>query len=274
MKTVLKSKLVNALIFSVLFTVSIIAQPSQGGLSAPVLPKLPFEIGETLTYEGKLSKIISGISVAELTMTFEKPETGDNYLIKAEARSKGTLLKLFRFSFLQKIDAVVDPQIQRSISTVKHDVQKERIRNSEALFDYKENRVTYTETDPNEPSRPPRIIASEIQGATHDLISGIYNLRTQQLAIGKSFELTVSDSGLVFNIPVKVTGRERLKTAIGRIWCFRVEPDVFGPGRLIEREGSMIIWITEDAKKIPVRATVNTSIGKVDIKLKSVAKAK
>ena len=68
----------------------------------------PFKVGEELVYEGKLSKIIRGISVAELTFTVgENAETND-YLISAEARSKGTLLKLFRFSFLQKIDSTVD----------------------------------------------------------------------------------------------------------------------------------------------------------------------
>lgn len=268
------SKFVNLLLLTFLLTAGVFAQPSAGnGVSEP-LPALPFETGEILTYEGKLSKIISGISVAELTMTFEGPTSGKGHVIKAEARSKGTLLKLFRFSFLQTIETTVDPRIQRSFSTVKQDVQKERIRNSEAIFDYNENRVTYTETDPKEPSRPPRKIASELQGPTHDIISSIYNLRTHPLAVGDSYEMIVSDSGLIYTIPVKVTGRERQKTAIGKVWCFRIEPEIFGPGRLIEREGSMLIWITDDAKKIPVRATVNTSIGKVDIKLKSVSKAK
>ena len=48
-----------------------------------------------------------------------------------------------------------------------------------------------------------------------------------------------------------------------------VEPQVFGPGRMIEQEGSMIIWITDDARRIPVRAQVNSPIGRVEIKLKS-----
>ncbi|HKP68197.1 MAG TPA: DUF3108 domain-containing protein, partial [Pyrinomonadaceae bacterium] len=129
---------------------------------------VPFLDGETLTYEGKISKIIQGIAVADLTLTIAKTQDGDDYLIKADARSKGTLLKLFRFSFIQELQSSVDSDNFRALRTVKHDVQKERVRNSEALFDYRERRVTYVETDPNEPMRPPRRIASEIDEASHD----------------------------------------------------------------------------------------------------------
>lgn len=65
-----------------------------------------------------------------------------------------------------------------------------------------------------------------------------------------------------------VTARERQKSVVGNVWCFRVEPDVFGPNRLVEKEGSMIIWMTDDARRLPVRAQVNSPVGKIEIKLK------
>ena len=230
---------------------------------------LPFIDGETLTYEGKISKIIQGIAVADLTLTIAKAKEGDDYLIKADARSKGTLLKLFRFSFIQEVQSSVDSDNFRALRTVKHDVQKERVRNSEALFDYGERRVTYVETDPNEPMRPPRRIASEIDEASHDLISGVYSLRMMPLAVGKTFRMSVSDSGLVYEIPIRVTAREQLKTIFGKQWCYRVEPEVFGKDRLIEREGKMIMWFTDDARRLPVRSQVHSPYGKIEIKLKS-----
>jgi hypothetical protein len=229
---------------------------------------MPFIDGETLSYEGKISKIIRGIAVADLTLTLSKT-TGDDYLVKGEARSKGTLLKLFRFSFIQELQSSIDSENFRVVRTVKHDVQKERVRNSEALFDYSERRVTYVETDPNDRMRPPRRIASEIDDTSHDLISGLYSLRLMPLAVGKTFRMSVSDSGLVYDIPIRVTAREQQKTIFGKQWCFRVEPEVFGSSRLIEREGDMKIWITDDARRLPVRSVVNTPYGKVDIRLKS-----
>jgi hypothetical protein len=118
--------------------------------------------------------------------------------------------------------------------------------------------------------KPPRKIASTIQDQTHDIISGIYALRLLPLAVGKTFDFTVSDSGLVYDIPVKVTGREIQKSVLGKVWCFKVEPQVFGPGKLIEKEGSMIIWITDDARRIPVRSQINAPLGKIEVKLRAV----
>ena len=231
--------------------------------------KLPFGVGEILTYEGKFSKIIKGISVAEMTFSIENAPNREDFLIRAEAKSKGTLTKLFRFSFLQQIDSTIDADDFRALKTVKKDVQKERERDSQAFFDYQEKRVTFTESNPKEPARPPRIIASQIENETHDIISGIYSLRLLPLAVGKNFELNVSDSGLVYKIPVRVTKRELQKTVLGKIWCFRVEPEVFGNDRFIEREGSMIIWITDDARRVPVRSQINSNIGRIEVKLKT-----
>jgi hypothetical protein len=235
---------------------------------------VPFIDGETLTYEGKISKIIQGIAVADLTLTLSRAENGEDYLVKAEAKSKGSLLKLFRFSFLQEMQSSIDSDNFRALRTVKHDVQKERVRNSEALFDYRERRVTYVETDPNEPMRPPRRIASEIDQASHDLISGVYMIRMMPLAVGKMFRMSVSDSGLVYEIPVRVTAREQLKTMFGKQWCYRVEPEIFGNDRLIEREGKMTIWITDDARRLPVRSQVHSPYGRIEINLKSATNLK
>ncbi|HEX8734515.1 MAG TPA: DUF3108 domain-containing protein [Pyrinomonadaceae bacterium] len=230
-------------------------------------------IGEILSYEGKLSKaIFRGISVADITFNVAPAANDKNYLIKTQARSKGSLTKLFGFRFLQIFESTVDAEKFRILKTTKRDEQGERVRDSEAFFDYGEKSVTYIETDPNDRMRPPRKIASVIEDSTQDLISGIYALRRMPLAAGKTFQITVSDSGLVYKIPVRVAARELQNTVLGKVWCFRVEPEVFGARRVIEQKGAMTIWIMDDARRIPVRATINTDGYKVEVKLKKVTR--
>ena len=231
----------------------------------------PFAVGENLTYEAKWSKsLLRGIDVADLNFKIIKaPDGGGNRLLfQGEAISKGTLMKIARFSFLQKIDSTVDASNFRILHTIRRDEQKDRIRDGEAQFDYKSNRVVYREIDPNNPERAPRTITSPLETATHDLLSAVYFLRRQPLAVGKDFELSVSDSGVVYQIPVKVVAREELKTAIGKVWTLRVEPEVFGDRRLVPGEGKMIIWFTDDARHLPVRSQIQADIGKIEIKLK------
>jgi hypothetical protein len=227
--------------------------------------------GERLTYEGKISRMGLSFSIAALTFTADQTPS-DDLLIKAEAASKGTLLSLFRFSFLQQINSNVDLDGFRAVRTDKHDVQKERVRDSEAVFDYGEKRVTFVETDPKDKTRAPRRIASGISDPSYDLVSAIYYLRLADLSMGKKFTVEVSDSGLVYSVPVVVTGQDEVKTAIGKVKCWRVEPEVFGTGRMIERPGKMIIWITDDARRIPVAAKINSEHGTISVKLREYKK--
>ena len=228
--------------------------------------------GETIVYDGKLDKFID-ISVAELTFKSTTVPGTKDLVIDAQAVSKGTLLKLFRYSFLQQYASTVDVSSFKIMRTTKHDVQKERVRDGEAIFDYGERRVTYVETDPKDKMRPPRRIASEITDPVYDMISAIYAVRLMPLAVGKKMELTVSDSGLIYKVPIAVVAREQQKTKIGRVWTFRVEPEIFGPGRLIEQKGKMTIWMTDDVRHIPVRAEIDTQFGQIEVKLKSYVKA-
>jgi len=256
-----------------LFTVVLIAAAACVAQPAVRSAPKPFTAGETLVYDGKLSKIIQGLSIAELKFTVLEAPDPDDLLIKTEAVSKGTLLKLFRFSFLQQYESLVDGETFHILKTTKHDVQKERVRDSEAAFDYVDGRVRYVETDPKDPNRPPRRIASEIEAEMNDIVSGIYAIRLMPLSIGKKFEIPISDSGLVYRIPVHVTAREQVKTVLGKVWCYRVEPLIFGHDRLIEQKGGMIIWYTDDARRLPVRGRINTEYGKIEVKLRSATPA-
>ena len=239
-------------------------------LTAQELPKAESFVGEKLTFEAKFSKIISMGSMADLSFLFESKSDG-NYVVRTDANSKGTLTRLFRFSFVQQFETTVDAQTFNVISTKKHDVQRDRIRDSIADFDYKEKRVTFIESDPNNTTKPPRRIASSLGATMNDLVSGVYRIRMMPLAVGKSFDIEVSDSGLVYSVPVRVTARELQKTIFGKVWCYRITPIVFGPGRLIEQKGSMSIWLVDDTRRTPVRSLLNTPYGKIDIRLQSAA---
>jgi hypothetical protein len=256
----LKKTVLSAGILTMTFSAAIAQKAAQ----------FPFAAGETLTYEAKLSKIISGVPVADLTFVVSEGTPGQLH-IKAEAVSKGTLLKLARYNFLYRFSSSIDTANFRIDSTEKMTSEKERVRNGEAKFDYGEKRVTYVESDPSNPMRPPRKIASGIEDKTQDVVSGIYSLRLLPLAVGKHFDIPISDSGLVYDVPVHVTARELQKTVLGKVWCYRLEPDVFGPGHIIEDKGSMSIWITDDARRIPVRSRIDTAFGRVEVRLKSIS---
>jgi|SoiMethySBSTD1v2_1073268.scaffolds.fasta_scaffold340077_2 hypothetical protein len=259
--------------FRFVFLLILVALGAHLALAQPSGPRavedFPFAVGESLTFEGKINKFAVSVTIGDMTLEVVEATNDGRLQLKADARSRGTMLKLFRYSFLQQIDSFTDARDLRSFSTKKHDVQKQKIRDSLATFDYPDRKVTWIETNPAEPLKPPRTIASDLDGRTHDIVSALYLIRTLPMSVGYRTIFNVSDSGLVYKIPVRVAARERQKTIFGDIWCYRIEPDVFGPGRFFEQDGKMEIWITDDARRIPVRARVNAEVGKVDVRLKS-----
>jgi len=231
----------------------------------------PYKSGETLVYEGKFNKaVFRGIPFADFNFTVQEAPNSSRYLVKSEAKSKGSLTKLLGYDFYQNLQSTVDNQKLHVLKTVKRDEQGNRVRDSEAVFDYANRKVTFVETDPNDTARPPYRVASPIETGTQDLISAVYSIRGFPLEVGKTFDILVSDSGLIYKIPIRVTAREQQKSILGKVWCFRVEPEVFGEKRLIEQKGSMIIWITDDARRLPVRAQINAAIGRIEVKLKEI----
>ena len=97
----------------------------------------------------------------------------------------------------------------------------------------------------------------------------IYFLRTQKLEVGKSFDIPVSDAGRVYRFAVAVVERKRINTILGRVNAIRVDPALFSEDGFARR-GSLSIWITEDSRRLPVKAQLKVDLGTFDIKLKRV----
>ncbi len=241
------------------------------GKAQSIAPVDPYVPGESLQYVGKYKRFGFSFAIAELNFRVMPELEGRPHFIVSEGNSKGSLAKLFNFKFYLKIDSFVDRERHQVEKTVKRDEQGDRIRDSIADFDYQAKRVNYSETDPNNPTKAPRRVASVIEADTQDIVSAVYKLRSLDLAVGKTFTFQVSDTGLVYKIPVKVTGREEIKSELGKRWCWRVEPEIFGPDKIIEQEGSLTIWITDDSDRVPVLAKLETKLGDVEIKLREFA---
>ena len=241
---------------------------------------LPFEPAEELVYQGEISKsLLRGIDIAELRFTAQRTPDSTSasagsstkttkLRFTAEAVTKGLFRKLFGLRFRQFVESTVEPSSFTVLQTTRLDEQGERQRKSEAIFDQSTGKVVWTERDPNDPTRAPRVVTSEFSGVVQDVASVFYFLRTQPLVPGKSFEMTVSDSGRVFRIPVSVVEKKKMKTVLGQVWTVRVDPDLFGEGRLVQSKGKMSIWLTDDARHIPVQARISGDMGTLNIKLK------
>jgi Protein of unknown function (DUF3108) len=239
---------------------------------------VPFSSGEELIYQAEFNKgLLRGVDVAEFRFkaaTEPVPARGlseDPVLLRlvGDVVSKGLFPRIAGFRFHEHVESMVDSGPFTVLRTSKLEEQGKRVRASEAVFDHEARKVTWTERDPNQ-AQPPRISAVEFSEPIQDILTVIYFLRTQKLEVGKSFDVPITDSGQVFRFAVAVVERKQLNTALGRVSAVRIDPALFGENGLARR-GSLSIWITDDSRRLPVKAQLKVDLGTFDIKLKRVS---
>jgi hypothetical protein len=248
-------------------------------LAQQAMPALPFARGEELTYQTEFNKgLLHGVDVAEIQFKADMepvPSRGgpgdDPFIFRlvGDVVSKGLFPRIAGFRFHEHVESKVDPAPFTVLRTNKLEEQGKRVRSSEAVFDHEARKVTWTESDPNQ-TQPPRISAQDFSEPIQDILTVIYFLRTQKLEVGKSFDVPLSDSGRVYRFSVAVVERKQIKTVLGRVNAVRVDPALFGENGVVRSRGSLSIWITDDDRRLPVRAQLKINIGTFDIKLKRV----
>ena len=145
--------------------------------------KSPYQIGEKLVYDAKISKIIlRGIDVGDVSFAVMKTPDNEDIFVKSEAKSGGTLIGLLNFKFYERLESTIDGDRLQIKKSARRDEQNDRIRDSIADFDYADGKVMYVETDPNDLTRPPRVVASALEENTQDFVTALYMLRSMPLA--------------------------------------------------------------------------------------------
>jgi hypothetical protein len=230
-----------------------------------------FELGEELHFEAEFSRaLLRKLDVADLNFRATRTPA-DTLTFSADVSSKGFFVRLFNLKFRERVESTVEPTSFTVQKTTILDEQGKRVRTTESTFDRSQGKMTWTSRDPNNPNAEPRHAITDFSGQLQDVLSAIYFIRTQPLAVGKTFEVFIGDGGRVYKIPVKVIEKKRMKTVLGRVEVLHVSPELFGPDRLIDDEqGEFSIWITDDAHHVPVASRIKTDYGTFDIKLKSI----
>ena len=104
----------------------------------------------------------------------------------------------------------------------------------------------------------------------HDILSAFYYARTIDygpLKAGDQVQLSNFSKDKTYDLVVRVLGRQQLEVAAGTFNTVVIEPLV-REGGLIKTEGRIVVWLTDDERKIPVRVNTKVVIGSIDTELK------
>jgi Protein of unknown function (DUF3108) len=108
----------------------------------------------------------------------------------------------------------------------------------------------------------------DIPPCVHDVLGGLYLLRTLNLQPGQNTQVAVSDGKKSVMARVEAQQREEIKTPSGAYKTIRYEAFLFN-NVLYRRYGHLYVWLTDDNRKLPVqiRVRLQFAIGTITLQL-------
>ena len=135
-------------------------------------------------------------------------------------------------------------------------------RDREIIFDHSRGKARYIDHLGGEKTDV------DIGKNTYDAYSSFYYVRRLALQPGKPVFVSILDNKKLWNVEVQVLKKERLSTVLGEVDTILIKPLIKSEG-IFERKGEIFIWLTDDARRIPVKMKTKIKIGSVTATLVS-----
>jgi len=212
-----------------------------------------FESGEKLTYNISWSNIFqAGTSVMEIS----DERTRDNraaYRVVSTTQSS-PLITAF-FPVLDIVQSVFDAHDLSSLSYDLNESHGRKKRRRSMVFDPANKTVREAVNGREE--------IFSVPGRVQDALSSLYYLRAQKVfSSDRPIVIAVHESGKNWSVEVQTLGREKIRTSLGEFDTIKVKTYPKYEG-VFQNKGEIFIWLTDDARKIPVRMKSTITIGSI-----------
>jgi len=106
----------------------------------------------------------------------------------------------------------------------------------------------------------------DVPARVHDVLSAFYYVRTCSLPDGGTVSIPTHDNEKSYEMVVKVIRRERVEVPAGKFDCILVEPVLKSEG-IFKSKGEMLVWLSDDERRIPVQVKSKVPIGSISVSL-------
>jgi hypothetical protein len=226
--------------------------PAPGQQDVIPAARNPVQPGEYLKFAVNWGIINGGnayLEVPELKTIDGRPAL---HLV-ARAESNGFISRFYKVR--NRIESWWDREGRYSLSYEENRREGKYRTESKVVFNHDDRVATYRDGE-----------AYSIPPDVQDALSSFYYTRFQALPIGGSIVFDYHASKKNKPLEVKVIGRERVKVPAGEFDCVVVEP-ILKAGGVFRNEGRLVIWLTEDERRMPVLMRSKVTIGSVSVLL-------
>jgi hypothetical protein len=227
--------------------------------ATPGYTPLSTVVGALSTKNEKLTYLISMFGLPVGSAELEAEYKRRSIWLTLRVKSNAAISNIF------PVDNIVVTRLRRNFIRTNIKQQEGSFKSDEGFtIDLIEKRVSWFDNIRSR-SLTKTIPTNEVL----DTLSGIYFLRNRQLEIGKTEKLHIFDSETYAEVPVEILRRETLLLPnLTKVDTLVIQPLQKSAG-IFRRTGDILIWMTDDDYKVPVKIVTSVALGKVTIELLS-----
>ncbi len=205
--------------------------------------------------------------VRAATVELQIKDSGGGREARLKLRSTGLVSMLFPLDDLYVAQLGKDLCAVNTFLTAK---EGSRFRETKVTYDSERRKANYLERDVKKNTD---VLVREIDtpACVHDVVGGLYFMRTLSIPVGRSVEVAVSDGKKSVMARVEAQKRETVTTPAGKFSAVRYEAYLFN-GVLFGRSGVLYVWLTDDDRRLPVQIQVRLQfyIGTITLQLEKI----
>jgi hypothetical protein len=217
--------------------------------------EVPFQPGEKLVYRVHYGWLTAGEAVFEVYPKLYVV----NGLIAYVFRGSGKTASAFEWFYKVRdyMDTYVDTAQMRSLLYYRYVNEGDFHFVDTVYFDYERMEV-----------RGRKGTFPMVDGVM-DMLGAFYYARRldiRSMPDGTVVPIPVFLDDKIYDLGMKILGREKIKTDLGTFRCIKITPLVVAD-RVFRGEAEMIMWVTDDENLIPVKITSPVIVGSVSATL-------
>ena len=221
-----------------------------------------FKNGEWLQF--RLHYGLFSASYASLTLSNDTINNEPVIHAKGYGRTSG-LARLF-FRVEDHYESYFNEEKTQSLRFIRKIDEGGYTKNKVINFDQKNSFAYVNDIKNNKQSK------HDIKLNTQDVISTFYYLRnhipSKKLIPNESFKVNIFFDDEPFEFKLKYLGIENIETKFGKIECIKFIP-VVQIGRIFKERESIVLWVSNDLNKIPIRVQADIAIGSIKCDLEN-----
>lgn len=213
-----------------------------------------FKVGEKLTFDVKYGFVTAGVATMEIPR-LKKISGRQAYHITFNVNSVPSFDWFYKVR--DRYETYLDKEGLFPWRFEQHIREGGYSRDFSAFFDHKKGVAKTSEGQ------------YEIPKYVNDIVSAFYLARTfdyTNMKKGDRVKLHNFYKDKVYPLDVVYHGKEKVTVPAGTFNCFIVEPLV-QEGGLFKTEGNILVYLTDDALKIPIKVKTKVIIGSIDAEL-------